>query len=116
MFDSGISARDLIENIKGEVDVALPIPNASYVMWLNSLEYMLYSSVIKEQKKISLNHYQGDTIILSELPILSNEAQIRFDDIYISSMNTLYNNEAKSIEQSKEVLNITGKVLPATLI
>ena len=82
MFDSGISARYLIENIKGEVDVALPIPNASYVMWLNSLEYMLYSSVIKEQKKISLNHYQGDTIILSELPILSNEAQIRFDDIY----------------------------------
>ncbi len=82
MFDSGISAKELIESIKSEVDVALPIPNASYVLWLNSLEQMLYSSIIQEQSRITVNNPTGETIVLSDLPISDNEAAVRFDDIY----------------------------------
>ncbi len=65
---------------------------------------------------IALSH--NEEAMSNLLNVKFNNGQLRnlrFDDIYISSMNTLYNNEAKSIEQSKEVLNITGKVLPATL-
>lgn len=82
MFDSGISAKDFIADIKSEVDVALPIPNASYVMWLNSLEHMLYSSIIQEQNRITLKNPQTDIVILSSLSISSREAPVRFDDIY----------------------------------
>ena len=82
MFDSGISAKELIESVKSEVDVALPIPNASYVMWLNSLEQMLYSSIIQEQNRITVNNPTGGTIVLSDLAIEDDEAAVRFDDIY----------------------------------
>lgn len=81
MFDSGISAKELIESVKDEVDVALPIPNKSYVQWLNSLEQMLYSSIIREQNKISI--LTPESIIkLDELNISSDEEPIRFEDIY----------------------------------
>ena len=40
---------------------------------------------------------------------------LTFGDIYFLAMNNIYKNFTKSIENSKEVLNITGKVLPVTL-
>lgn len=89
MFDSGISAKELIESIKSEVDVALPITNASYVMWLNSLEQMLYSSIIQEQNRITIKNPPSSTIILSDLPISDNEAAVRFDDIYAVYADTV---------------------------
>ena len=49
MFDSGISVKNLVEELKNEVDVALDIPNATYVTWLNSLQQLLYTEIIKEQ-------------------------------------------------------------------
>lgn len=41
--------------------------------------------------------------------------ELSFGDIYISAMEGVYGNFAESIEASCKVLNITGKVLPATL-
>ena len=49
MFDSGISAKALIAELQSEVDVALPITNSTYATWLNSLQWLLYSAIIKEQ-------------------------------------------------------------------
>lgn len=40
---------------------------------------------------------------------------LTFGDIYFSTMNNICQNAANSIENSGEVLNITGKVLPVTL-
>ena len=40
---------------------------------------------------------------------------LSFGDIYLLAMKELYGDFAKSVEQSKSVLNITGKVLPVTL-
>ena len=50
MFDSGISVKELIKELNAEVDIALDIPNATYVQWLNSLQHLLYTEVIKEQR------------------------------------------------------------------
>ena len=50
MFDSGISAADLIADIITEADVAYPITNRSYVGWLTALEQLIYSEIIKEQR------------------------------------------------------------------
>src|SRR5699024_5754554 len=40
---------------------------------------------------------------------------LTFGDIYFLAMNTIHKDFTKSIENSKEVLNITGKVIPVTL-
>lgn len=47
-----------------------------------------------------------------------NQGMLRdlsFGDIYLYSMKELYGDFTESIEKSKEVLNITGRVLPVTL-
>ena len=56
MFDSGVLVKDLVEELKNtEIDIALDIPNATYVSWLNSVQQLLYTEVIKEQNKIVLD-------------------------------------------------------------
>lgn len=63
MFDSGILVKDLIDELKNtEVDIALDIPNATYVSWLNSLQQLLYTEVIKEQKEYS--YVSNETIVV----------------------------------------------------
>ena len=41
--------------------------------------------------------------------------ELSFGDIYLSAMKELYGDFTSSIEKSKNVLNITGRVLPVTL-
>ena len=82
MFDSGISAKALIAELQSEVDVALPISNSTYVTWLNSLQWLLCSAIIKEQNDLIITEPQEDVIQLANLDVSDNEAPIRFEDIY----------------------------------
>lgn len=83
MFDSGISVKNLIDELKNtEVDIALEIPNSTYVEWLNSLQQLLYTEVIKEQKKVVLTGYKESPVNLSAIPTENNENTPRFEDIY----------------------------------
>lgn len=81
MFNSGITAQELINQVKDEADIALPIADINYVMWINAAEQLLYTELIKEQRKIELS---GDrkTLIISDLAIPFGEAPIRFEDIH----------------------------------
>jgi hypothetical protein len=72
MFDSGISVKNLIEELKNtEVDIALDIPNATYVSWLNALQQLLYTEVIKEQSEMMVNSQIGP-MPPDDLPILGD--------------------------------------------
>ena len=51
MFDSGITAKKLVEELQTEVDIALEIPNSTYIEWLNALQQLLYTEIIKEQNE-----------------------------------------------------------------
>lgn len=82
MFDSGISAKALIAELQSEVDVALPITNSTYATWLNSLQWLLYSTIIKEQNDLIITEPQENVIQLANLDVSDNEAPIRFEDIY----------------------------------
>ena len=89
MFDSKIKAADLIKQIKDEVDISYPLPDVSYIMWLNSLEQLLYTEVIQEQGKIELSKTDTDTVDTSEifietekLSVPTGESKLRFEDIY----------------------------------
>lgn len=83
MFDSGISVKNLIREIKNtEVDIALEIPNKTYVEWLNSLQQLLYTEIIKEQKKTTLNGPIQSPVSLSLISIGNGENRPSFEDIH----------------------------------
>lgn len=83
MFDSGISVKNLIEELKNtEVDIALDIPNATYVSWLNSLQQLLYTEVIKEQRKTVLKPTLASPISILSIPTENNENRPYFEDIH----------------------------------
>jgi hypothetical protein len=82
MFNSGISVKELIDELISEVDIALVIPNATYVSWLNSLQQTLYTEIIKEQKKITITEPTLSPVDISSLGIVEGENRPRFDDIY----------------------------------
>ena len=81
MFDSGIKASALIEQIENEADIAIPIAKESYVSWLNALEQLLYTELIQEQGKIELDGVKGSVIGIDTLKP-NGENAVRFEDIH----------------------------------
>ena len=81
MFDSGIKAAALIEQIKKEADIAIPVPDSSYILWLNALEQLLYTELIREQGKIELSNVSGSVIDIDTLSVPDGEGSVRFEDI-----------------------------------
>lgn len=55
MYDSTIKVKDLIDEIKNEVDIALEIPDKTYLIWFNSLHQFLHTEIIKSQSLYSFN-------------------------------------------------------------
>lgn len=85
MFDSGIKASALIDAIKNEADIAIPIPDGSYTLWLNALEQLLYTEVIKEQGKIEIKETAdiiNNGIELEALDLPDGENAVRFEDVH----------------------------------
>lgn len=82
MFDSGTSASDLIEQIKGEADIAIPIATSSYVSWLNALEQLLYTELIQEQGELELAGTDSSVININNLTVPDGENAVRFEDIH----------------------------------
>ena len=105
MFDSGIWASSLINDLKSEVDVAYEIPDNTYMTWLNSLEQLLYSEFIREQGKILVANPGKDKINISSLIVPAGESPVRFEDIY-----TIY---ADGVQLIKSTLT-SGVIFPNT--
>lgn len=81
MFDSNIKVKDMIELIKDEADIAISIPDGSYILWLNALEQLLYSEIIKEQGAITLDSV-SKSVSMDELDVPDGEDAVRFEDIH----------------------------------
>lgn len=81
MFDSKIGVSALIADLQSEVDIAIPVPDSFYIQSLNALEQMLYSEIIQEQHKAEIQNPES-VIVLSEISVDAEQAQIRFEDIY----------------------------------
>lgn len=82
MFDSGISVKNLLKELNTEVDIALDIPDATYVQWLNSLQQLLYTEFIKEQKRVVIVSPTENPIAIDSKLVETNENPPRFEDIH----------------------------------
>jgi len=82
MFDSGIKVSDLINQIRDEADIAYPISDECYLIWLNALEQLLYTEIIQEQGKIELTGNVGSVIAIDTLTVPEGESAVRFEDIH----------------------------------
>lgn len=87
MFNSGSTANNLINELNKEAVISPAIEDEKYVSWINALEQMLYSDIIKEQKQkafviaVDKNLTKPRKVInLSEFNDAS-EDEVRFEDI-----------------------------------
>mgnify|MGYP006896623898 CR=1 FL=1 len=104
MFNSGKSVAELITELRDEVDIALEIPTSTYLVWLNSIEQLCYSEIIKEQREITIAN-PTHTILLTSLTVSEDEAPVRFEDIY-----AVY---ADGVQLMKTTL-ASGRIFPDT--
>ena len=69
-----------------------------------------------KESLIALSYNENEMEKLLDVKFTSGKLNdLSFGDIYFLAMNNIHKDFTKSIESSKEVLNITGKVLPVTL-
>lgn len=83
MFNSQVSANDLIKQLKDEIDIAIEIPDETYIGWINSTERLLYTEIIQEQR-ITQYEANGKTVDLIAFDLLAtedDEDNIRFEDV-----------------------------------
>lgn len=111
MFDSGISVKNLIADLKEEVDIAIPIPDASYVLWETALEQLLYTECIQEQGRLVLTNPSSSPVSISSLSVPSGEAAIRFEDIY--TVYAKYGNHDEGTQLIKST-QASGVLFPDT--
>lgn len=92
MFDSGIKVKDLIAQIREEAEISYDVTDDSFVQWLNSVEQLLYSEVIREQKQYSFgidspqiktkSESEGALHLICGFPKYDDEADMRFEDVH----------------------------------
>lgn len=80
MYDSGITAKSLIEMVQSEADISIAIPDQSWLNWINEVEQMLYTEVIKELKVFTLTA-PTSPIDIEDITPSTGEGQAIFEDI-----------------------------------
>lgn len=133
MFNSGLTAYELIESIEKEADISEPIPRESYIQWLNAIEQVLYTELIKEQGRIELTAVSDTVVDVNTLMMPDGEDRLRFEDILaiysddtqlikstvasgVIFPNTYYKicgNIGLNLEEKPDVLRIIYTVRPA---
>lgn len=81
MFDSGITSGQIIAQLQDEIDVAYPISVRTMVFWINTVEQLVYSEIIKEQGSLFINDPLAETIRLDQIHAGTSRDKIRFTDI-----------------------------------
>lgn len=104
MFNSGKSVSELITELRDEVDIALEIPTSTYLVWLNGVEQLSYSEIIKEQREVIVENPTTPISFVS-LNVTEDEAPIRFEDIH-----AVY---ADDVQLMKTTLS-SGQIFPDT--
>ena len=105
MFNCNITAQDLILQLREETDIAYPVTDASYIIWLNAIEQLLYGEIIREQKRFILKVPNDSVIDFSVIEPDAGEDAIRFEDIH-----TIYADDTQLIKSTVA----SGVIFPNT--
>lgn len=85
MYNSGISVKQLVEQLKSEISVSAVITDDSYVQWINTVEQTVYSEVIRELRLLTLTDTLTSPVKFESIPFLriaDDESYIVYDDIH----------------------------------
>lgn len=80
MYDSGITAASLIAIVKAEADISVVVTDASYYRWLNEVEQMLYTEIIKELKVATIST-PSSPVAMTEIAPAASESQAIVEDV-----------------------------------
>ena len=80
MYNSNITVKSLVETIQSEADISTAIPDQCWLNWINEVEQMLYTEVIRELKVVTLTA-QTSPIAMTEIVPGTGEGQAIFEDI-----------------------------------
>lgn len=83
MYNSGITAANLISDVKNEADISVGILDSVWIRAINTVEQFLYTEILREYASaaISADKITDEKIVLSELPVISGASGVNFDDI-----------------------------------
>ena len=83
MYNSGITAANLISDVKNEADISVGILDSVWIRAINTVEQFLYTEILREYASVVLdvNDLTDDKVILSDLPAANGAANIEYDDI-----------------------------------
>ncbi len=79
-----------------------------------ALQVLPLSDIRESLVALSYNEEEMESLLNTQFKS-GQLKDLTFGDIYFLAMNNIHRNFTESIENSREVLNITGKVLPVTL-
>lgn len=81
MYRCGITAKEMIESVKSETDIVVPISDLRLCSWINAVEQTLYSDIINDMRKVSVTPTDGNTINISGIAHPDTESGIRYEDV-----------------------------------
>ena len=111
MFESGIKACDLVDEIISEADVWPDIPKERYYEWIDEAEQLLYSEIIKESAVVAFGKSLLQGGIILDFSMIRPEIrptgadEPRFEDVY-----AVYADKVQLIRAEENV----GEILPDT--
>ena len=80
MYKSGMTAQKLFEILRGDVDISIAIDDNLLLLWLNALQQMLYSEIVREQR-VSSVFGEGDAVPYTQLARAEDESMPEARDI-----------------------------------
>lgn len=83
MYDSGITAAELIESVRGEADISPEIPDSFLYRIINTVEQFIYTEILKEYVAETIDYADitDDALDLSGLNVPSGAASVGYDDV-----------------------------------
>lgn len=84
MFASNMKVSELLEAVRNSTDISIDVTDGEMLVWLNAMEQMLYSELIKEQHLTEIDGAAPDDIItFDSLARDEGEADIEERDIVV---------------------------------
>lgn len=80
MYNSGMTAAELISAVKSEADVSIPVPDSVLIRAINTVEQFLYTEFLQEYGSVKLSA-DTETVALVEIPVQEDAAPLIYDDI-----------------------------------